>query len=85
MNPGAAGKFGIHRVRTLLRFVLDAGDIRDLEVVELGKTDSFANVYSDNSRDDSSCPSIIKIVPTMRLSMISPLRLKYFRVAKQAE
>lgn len=24
-------------------------------------------------------PSIIKIVPTMRLSMISPLRLKYFR------
>jgi len=34
MNPGAAGKFGIHRVRTLLRFVLDAGDIRDLEVVE---------------------------------------------------
>ena len=37
MNPGAAGKFGIHRVRTLLRFVLDAGDIRDLEVVELGE------------------------------------------------
>lgn len=37
MNPGAAGKFGIHRVRTLLRFVLDAGDIRNLEVIELGK------------------------------------------------
>ena len=37
MNPGAAGKYGIHQVRTLLRFMLDAGDIRDLEVIELGK------------------------------------------------
>jgi len=37
MNPGAAGKYGVHQVRTLLRFVLDAGDIRDLEVIELGK------------------------------------------------
>lgn len=37
MNPGAAGKYGFHRVRTLLRFVLDEGDIRDLEVIELGK------------------------------------------------
>ena len=37
MNPGAAGKYGFHKVRTLLRFVLDAGDIRDLEVIELGE------------------------------------------------
>lgn len=37
MNPGAAGKYGFHRVRTLLRFVLDNGNIRDLEVIELGK------------------------------------------------
>ena len=37
MNPGAAGKYGFHQVRTLLRFVLDAGDIRDLEVIELGE------------------------------------------------
>lgn len=36
MNPGAAGKYGFHKVRTLLRFVLDAGNIRDLEVIELG-------------------------------------------------
>ena len=36
MNPGAAGIYGFHQVRTLLRFVLDAGDIRDLEVIELG-------------------------------------------------
>lgn len=38
MNPGAAGWYGIHQVRTLLRFVLDDGDIRDLRVIELGPT-----------------------------------------------
>ncbi|NLK71419.1 MAG: metallophosphoesterase family protein [Clostridiales bacterium] len=37
MNPGAAGIYGFHQVRTLLRFVVDNGDIRDLEVIELGK------------------------------------------------
>lgn len=37
MNPGAAGKYGFHQVRTLLRFVLDASDIRDLEIIELGQ------------------------------------------------
>lgn len=37
MNPGAAGVYGIHKVRTLLRFTLDKGTIKDLEVVELGK------------------------------------------------
>lgn len=35
MNPGAAGKYGFHKVRTLLRFVLDNGNIRDLEVIEI--------------------------------------------------
>lgn len=37
MNPGAAGLYGFHQVRTLLRFVLDSGNIKDLEVIELGK------------------------------------------------
>ncbi|MFT7612031.1 MAG: putative phosphoesterase [Parvicellaceae bacterium] len=36
MNPGAAGVHGIHKVKTLLRFTLDAGNIKDLEVIELG-------------------------------------------------
>lgn len=36
MNPGAAGNYGFHQVRTLLRFVVDQGDIKDLEVIELG-------------------------------------------------
>ncbi len=37
MNPGACGKHGFHQVRTMLRFVIDKEDIKDLEVVELGK------------------------------------------------
>ena len=37
MNPGAAGKQGFHQMRTMLRFVIDEKDIRNLEVIELGK------------------------------------------------
>lgn len=36
MNPGAAGFHGFHHVRTALRFTIDAGELKDLEVVELG-------------------------------------------------
>ncbi len=36
MNPGAAGRQGWHKVRTLLRFVIDGRDIKDCEVIELG-------------------------------------------------
>lgn len=36
INPGAAGKYGFHTVRTLVRFTLDRGVINDLEVIELG-------------------------------------------------
>lgn len=35
MNPGAAGKQGWQTVQTLLRFVIDGSQIRDLEVIEL--------------------------------------------------
>ena len=35
MNPGAAGKQGWHRVRTLIRFVIDKKNIKDCEVIEL--------------------------------------------------
>lgn len=37
LNPGAAGKHGFHKVRTMLRFVLDSGDIKELEIIELAK------------------------------------------------
>ncbi len=40
MNPGAAGISGFHQIKTLLRFVLDNGNIRDLEVIELGQRTS---------------------------------------------
>jgi putative phosphoesterase len=35
MNPGAAGKQGWHKVRTLLRFNIDGEKIHDLQVIEL--------------------------------------------------
>lgn len=37
MNPGAAGHHGFHHMRTLLRFKVDQGKIKDLEAVELGR------------------------------------------------
>ncbi|MBL4675335.1 MAG: metallophosphoesterase family protein [Mucilaginibacter sp.] len=35
-NPGAAGKHGWHKVRTLMRFSITGDKIHDLEVIELG-------------------------------------------------
>jgi hypothetical protein len=36
MNPGACGHHGFHKVRTMLRFRLQGGQLEDLAVVELG-------------------------------------------------
>ncbi len=36
INPGAAGRYGIHKVRTLVRFNIDDDRISNLEVIELG-------------------------------------------------
>ena len=36
VNPGAAGKHGFHKVRTMVRFTLNKGEIKDMEVIELG-------------------------------------------------
>ncbi len=35
MNPGAIGKYGIHNVRTMLRFEIDGNKIQNLEVIEI--------------------------------------------------
>ncbi len=35
INPGAAGIYGFHKVRTLVRFVIRDGRFEDLEVIEL--------------------------------------------------
>lgn len=37
LNPGAVGKYGFHKIRTMLRFELDAGEIKNLEIIELEK------------------------------------------------
>ncbi|MFI3258579.1 MAG: metallophosphoesterase family protein [Rikenellaceae bacterium] len=34
INPGAAGCYGIHKVRTAVRFTIDGEEIKDLEVGE---------------------------------------------------
>jgi putative phosphoesterase len=35
MNPGAAGKQGWHKTKTLIRFVIDGKEMKDCEVIEL--------------------------------------------------
>jgi len=37
LNPGAAGKHGFHKVRTMLRFQIDKDNISNLEIIELSK------------------------------------------------
>jgi len=37
LNPGAIGVKGFHKVRTMLRFTIDKGIIKDMEAIELGK------------------------------------------------
>jgi putative phosphoesterase len=37
VNPGAAGQQGFHMVKTIVRFEIAQGGIRNMEVIELGK------------------------------------------------
>jgi len=37
LNPGAAGFHGFHQVKTVLRFCIDGNEIKDMEIIELGK------------------------------------------------
>ncbi|WPP52141.1 metallophosphoesterase family protein [Catalinimonas niigatensis] len=37
LNPGAAGKHGFQKVRTMLRFELQSGKVKGMEAIELGK------------------------------------------------
>ena len=39
LNPGAAGNHGFHKIRTMLRFKIDSGDIKELEIIELATRD----------------------------------------------
>lgn len=37
INPGAAGRYGIHKVRTAVRFDIEAGEIKNMEIGEWPK------------------------------------------------
>lgn len=37
INPGAAGKYGLHQSITMVRFVIEGEKIRDLEVLDIPK------------------------------------------------
>lgn len=37
INPGAAGISGFHTQKTILRFAIDGSNIKDMEVIELGR------------------------------------------------
>ena len=37
MNPGAAGKQGWHKMRTIVRFAIEEKEIKNCEVIELGE------------------------------------------------
>jgi len=40
MNPGSAGRSGLHQVRTLIRFEVEEGRIEKVDVIELGDRSS---------------------------------------------
>jgi hypothetical protein len=44
MNPGAAGVHGFHKVRTMLRFEINAGKVENAEVIELGDRNGKNNI-----------------------------------------
>ncbi|MGZ3866028.1 MAG: metallophosphoesterase family protein [Bacteroidia bacterium] len=37
LNPGAAGVHGFHVVKTMLRFAINGTEIKNMEIIELGK------------------------------------------------
>lgn len=37
INPGAAGNEGFHKIKTIMKFDLNAGKIENMKVIELGK------------------------------------------------
>ena len=44
LNPGAAGKYGFHKVCTALRFVIDGKEIRDLEIWEIPRSEALFRI-----------------------------------------
>lgn len=46
VNPGAAGVHGFHKIRTMLRFEINAGKIEKMEAIELGNR---SQIHSANN------------------------------------
>lgn len=46
MNPGAAGIYGFHKIRTMLRFEINKGKIDNLEAIELGPRFVLSNTIN---------------------------------------
>jgi putative phosphoesterase len=46
MNPGAAGIYGFHKIRTMLRFEINKGKIDNLEAIELGPRSVLSNTIN---------------------------------------
>jgi putative phosphoesterase len=43
INPGAAGRHGFHKKRTMIRFEIDGINIKNMEVIELGNRSKSSN------------------------------------------
>ncbi|MDF1672621.1 MAG: metallophosphoesterase family protein [Vicingaceae bacterium] len=52
INPGAAGKSGFHKVKTLIRFTIDKKEIKDLEVIELGPRVENVSLPKENKEEE---------------------------------
>ncbi len=53
MNPGAYGHHGFHKIRTILKFQIDNGSIKNANVVELGLRGKLSRRRSATQPDDS--------------------------------
>ena len=43
INPGAAGRHGFHKKRTMIRFEIDGINVENMEVIELGNRSKLSN------------------------------------------
>ncbi|HEY0432481.1 MAG TPA: metallophosphoesterase family protein [Chitinophagaceae bacterium] len=47
INPGAAGRHGWHKMRTIVRFAIDGDQIKNCEVIELGSRSATPSAGSE--------------------------------------
>ena len=43
INPGAAGKHGFHKKRTMIRFKISAQGLKDMQIIDLGDRGKLSN------------------------------------------